>query len=159
MRPAIFLLFSLSLSLENLRASTKETEEKPSSRKIINQVSTKQDESHWSRFQLSSCSCSLNSNTHFGWMIKMAIKKQMIFPTNLSNRWILSSKKKKRRPATYVRPNYYSIDRVTFEATIIFPLNYFDYKFWSTTNKRIICISWKISEDAIAELKTKVEDL
>lgn len=36
----------LSLSLENLRASTKETEEKPSSRKIINQVSTKQDESH-----------------------------------------------------------------------------------------------------------------
>lgn len=44
MRPAIFLLFSLSL--ENLRASTKETEGKPSSRKIINQVSTKQDESH-----------------------------------------------------------------------------------------------------------------
>lgn len=96
MRPAIFLLFSLSLSLENLRASTKETEGKPSSRKIINQVSTKQDESHWSRFQLSSCSRSLNSNTHFGWMTKMAIKKQMIFPTNLSNRWILSSKKKKQ---------------------------------------------------------------
>lgn len=39
MRPAIFLLFSLSL--ENLRASTKETEGKPSSRKIVNQVSTK----------------------------------------------------------------------------------------------------------------------
>lgn len=150
----------LSLSLENLRASTKETEAKAILKK--NYKSSFHETRWitlikiWTKFMFTFLEFEYASilAEWQKWQLKNRWSFQRIF--RIDEFYL---QKKKNRPATYVRPNYYSIDRVTFEATIIFPLNYFDYKFWSTTNKRIICISWKISEDAIAELKTKVEDL